>query len=229
MVKTNCSERERMDKLLRTIFGFLVTLAAASFLINTVAGYSITGYITDVDTGAYLGDSVVNTSTVIYTTAGDGYYVLTGLSNGTYTVHAYNFNYQINEVPVTIAGSNVEQNITLDPWVFDPATSNITVLDESAYTEFHAAFTSFNWSRSLVALAGPFVSVIGNFFFLILFGLPFIMAWIRQSKVIIPAIWGFTIGGLMLTFLPKEYQGTAVVLLILAFVAVMYGLFKERY
>ena len=221
--------KDKIESAIVNVIGFLVVLALLSFTINVAYGYNITGYVTDLDSGAYLNYTKVNATVAENYTNASGYYELTGLSNGTYTLHAYKLSYQITDEIVTIAGDNVTQNITLDLWLADPATSNITVLDESGYEEMYPALTSFNYTGTIYALAAPFVAVIGNFFFLILFGTPFIMAWIRQANVIIPVTLGFTVGGLLIVLLPAEYQGVALLLLILGFVGVMFGLFKERF
>jgi hypothetical protein len=205
--------------------GLLLTMA----FVLSASGYTLSGYVTDVDSGAFLNGTLVNITIAKDYTNISGYYEFSGLSNGTYLIHAYKFSYQAKNVSVTIAGTNKTQNITLNSWGLDPASSDIVTVSEESYNEFEDAVMDFNWSASLLALTSPYTAMMGNFFFLILFALPFLMAWIRQSNVIIPTIWGFTIGGIMLMFLPKEYVGMAVLFLILSFVAVMYGVFKERF
>lgn len=219
----------KIDKAIVNVIGFLMILALLSFTINTTYGYNVDGYVTDLDSGVYLNYTKVNATVAENYTNASGYYKLTGLSNGTYTLHAYKFSYQTTDEIVTIAGDNVTQNITLNSWLADPSTSDIETVDESGYEEFYPALTSFDYTATIYALAAPFVAVLGNFFFLILFGTPFIMAWIRQANIIIPVTLGFTIGGLLIVLLPVEYQGVALLLLIVGFAGVMFGLFKERF
>lgn len=191
--------------------------------------YSIYGYVTDADTCDALEDVKLNVSSNITYTDDMGFYTLDGFVAGTYTLHAYKFGYKSDDSIVTILNTSKEVNITLDSWLADPSTSNITVLDESGYDEMYPALMEFNYTASIYAIAAPFVAIMGNFFFLILFGTPFIMAWIRQANIIIPVTLGFTVGGLLVVLLPIEYQGVALILLILGFVGVMFGLFKERF
>lgn len=74
----------------------------------------------------------------------------------------------------------------------------------------------------------PYTNLIGPVFFLILFGIPIIMIWIRTEKREIPLVLSFILGGLFLVFFPPEYVMTVVGLLLLAATGVLYSQFKER-
>ena len=188
----------------------------------------IYGHVSDADTGAMIPDAYISSSTVNTTTQTDatGYYTLS-LPSGSQTIRAYHGGYQGQSKEVYVAGST-QVDFTMDSLLFDNATEHVETLNNSAYQAFDSGVFDFSWSDSVSALSMPYTAVLGNFFFLLLFLSPFMMAWLRQESVIIPLVWGFLLGGILTAFLPKEYIWPAYLMLILAAVGVLYKVFKER-
>ena len=68
----------------------------------------------------------------------------------------------------------------------------------------------------------------GNAALVILFAMPFLMAWIMGSNVTLPSVMGLITGGFILWRLPEQYQLVAIVFIGLSVIAIIYSLLKER-
>ena len=125
--------------------------------------YSISGYVKyENGTGIFNAHVTNNRTSVEDYTDENGYYILHGLTNGTYLITASKTGSLSNSIVVTIAGKDVENaNITLaedasPPLIFftSPTTDhttenwvyvNVTVIDESPTSSF------INWNNTLAA------------------------------------------------------------------------------
>jgi len=123
-----------------------------------------------------------------------------------------------------------------DTYRMTKTNTSVPPLDNDAADEFSDSlgggewrYNNFNFTQSMSALSLPYTSMLGNLFFLFLFGMPFLMAWIRQNNTAIPMVWGLVVGGSMLLFLPLEYRFTATLILVLAIVGGLWMVFKERF
>lgn len=79
--------------------------------------FSLSGYITNSSSGLPLNGATVQTNTTLSTTTNaQGYYIFTGLSNGSYNITATQTNYNSNYTIKTINGANIiNANIPLSP------------------------------------------------------------------------------------------------------------------
>jgi hypothetical protein len=78
--------------------------------------YRIYGYVTDSSTGQALGGATVSVGGVTTTTGSDGYYSVSGLDPGSFSVYAYKTGYYTSTPStVTISSSSVQKNIALNP------------------------------------------------------------------------------------------------------------------
>ncbi|VVB89373.1 Cytochrome c7 c [uncultured archaeon] len=84
---------------------------------GAAATYNISGYIINKSAGQPLTLAIVQTNTSLSTTTNaQGYYVFTGLSNGTYLINASQTGYAVNSTTATISGANkTNVNISLTP------------------------------------------------------------------------------------------------------------------
>jgi len=82
-------------------------------------------------------------------------------------------------------------------------------------------------NMSTVASA-PYTDLFGSVFWGILFSLIFIMIWIRQEDVTIPAILGLIIGSSLWAFMPGDWISFAMSLTVVSFAGLMYSLLKGR-
>ena len=222
----------------------LGTALVVLLLAECSTAYYINGTVTDIDTDVPL-DNVLITywkngtrMTEETETNAAGFYNLTTLTNGTYLVHGYRPDYLYNNSSSTsITGASVGfVNFSLVNFKLPKTAIEVPNVSEDAYEAFEDAMGGgcwtenlFNWSGSMTALSMPYTAIMGNLFFLFLFGMPFLMAWIRQNNTAIPMVWGLVVGGSMLLFLPLEYRFTATLILVLAIVGGLWMVFKERF
>lgn len=110
------------------------------------------------------------------------------------------------------------------------SSDETTALNTSWYDDLIASFSDDTPSLQAFAsaLVLPFTNLIGNFFYLFLYGLPLLAIWIRQEKALIPAGLGIIFGAFFLGQLPESYIGVAVLFMILTVFGIIYSLYKER-
>lgn len=67
----------------------------------------------------------------------------------------------------------------------------------------------------------------GSAALVVIFALPFLMAWIMGSNVTLPSVMGIITGGFILWRLPEQYQMVAIGFIGLSVIAIIYSLLKE--
>ena len=67
----------------------------------------------------------------------------------------------------------------------------------------------------------------GNAALVLIFSIPFLMAWIMGSNVTLPSVMGIITGGFILWRLPEQYQLVAIGFIGLSVIAIIYSLLKE--
>jgi len=92
-------------------------------------------------------------------------------------------------------------------------------INESAVPDF------FGFAESTVT---PYTNIVGNLFFVIFFGIFFLMLWLRQENIMIPSVIGIIVGGALLGFAPAEFHLPAILFISFSIFGVIYGLLKER-
>lgn len=85
-----------------------------------------------------------------------------------------------------------------------------------------------NWTEILNVSMMPYIDVLGNVAFAMIFAIPFLMMALRQQNSLIPAICGCVLGTFLLALMPTEYRLAAVTFIALSVLAAVYGLFRER-
>ena len=92
-------------------------------------------------------------------------------------------------------------------------------INESAVPDF------FNFAESTVT---PYTNIVGNLFFVIFFGIFFLMLWLRQENIMIPSVIGIIAGSALLGFAPAEFHLPAILFVSFSIFGVIYSLLKER-
>jgi hypothetical protein len=69
----------------------------------------------------------------------------------------------------------------------------------------------------------------GDYASLLIFAVPFLLAWMRQNSALIPMTFGLVLGTWMLWKLPAEWQIPATAFIILSMMGILYGVYKEKY
>jgi len=67
----------------------------------------------------------------------------------------------------------------------------------------------------------------GSIALVVVFAIPFIMAWIMGGNVTLPSVMGIITGGFILWRLPEQYQLLAIGFIGLSVIAIIYSLLKE--
>lgn len=134
---------------------------------------------------------------------------------------------------ISVTGTNTNgttQMITWYPIVHrELATEHVELLNESGY---YYLLTSFeddtDFEIFLESAFIPYTVVLGKLFFLLIFGAYFGLLWVRQEKSVIPIVLGFSIGGLLLSFISEDFAQMAVLFLIVGAMGVLYSIYRER-
>lgn len=128
-------------------------------------------------------------------------------------------------------------------WTRDNASlaDPVATLDEAPYTALIQAMqpggnsTNITESSDIIpdipAALGLALNVYedswGTIALVIIFSLPFIMAYIMSMNATLPAVMGLLTGGFILWRLPEQYQMLAIGFIALSVIAIVYSLLKE--
>lgn len=74
----------------------------------------------------------------------------------------------------------------------------------------------------------PYTDIMGSLFWGFLFGMMFLMMFMKQDDVSIPSLVGLLIGGSLWSFMPEEYVSMAYSLTIVSFAGLMFSLIKSK-
>ena len=80
----------------------------------------------------------------------------------------------------------------------------------------------------LYATTEPYQAIMGNMFFIVLFGLPAVMMWMRQGSLLIPSMYGIIFGTTLFAFFPTSFAATASAIIIMSVLGTFYAFYKER-
>ena len=110
------------------------------------------------------------------------------------------------------------------------ASHVVSKMDETGYDDIIDGIggDTPDFEQILWGASEPYQAVAGNMFFVVLFGLPMIMMWIRQGSLLIPSVFGILIGTMLLSFFPASFAATASAIIILSVLATFYTFYKER-
>jgi len=135
--------------------------------------------------------------------SGRKYYYRAVANNGIDTAYG-------NQVEITMLSLT-----PISDYDFDHEFNNLT----------NASFDPQNMSQVAVF---PYTNVLGTLFWGFLFGILFLMLWMRSEDVTIPALLGLIIGGSLWAFMPAEWVQMAASLTVISFAGLIYSLIKGR-
>jgi hypothetical protein len=119
------------------------------------------------------------------------------------------------------------------------ATGTITTIPTDAYNTILESMggnttpatveeSRTNLTMLLSGLLTVYTDPMGTVALVIIFSVPFVLMWLMQSDMVPAAIAGIITGAFMLAFLPSEYSMLASIFVVLAILAIVYSLLKER-
>lgn len=137
---------------------------------------------------------------------------------------------------VTVFGTNSNgstEQLTWNPLVEQEmagAGDTITELNMTPYNSILDVVSSEDpdYEDFLYALTMPHTSIIGSLFYVVLYGVPFIVMWVSQGSSKIPAVLGCMLGPALLGAFNPEYINISVLFIIIALFGLIYSLYKER-
>lgn len=139
---------------------------------------------------------------------------------------------------IFMMGSASAGNFTRENASVVPA---VVTLDEGSYNTLIAAVQPGGNSTNVTATTDilpdipgvlylalqVFEDTWGSAALVMIFSIPFLMAWIMGNNVTLPSIMGIITGGFILWRLPEQYQFLAVGFIAMSVIAVIYSLLKE--
>lgn len=225
-------------KLIFLYFGSLLLLIAGCIIVD--GDPTITDYNNSVDTNNLYPNVPYDSLIIFNATANETITTWTWYSGGvdqshnfdSYTTSWTSIGYK--NVSVTATNGNGTSNmITWNPYIsmeMSGGSDVVAHMDESGFDNIMAGINGTNPDFELLLWGAtePFQVAVGNAFFLVLFGIPMIMFYIRQNTILLPSLFGIIIGTVMFSFLPASFAYTANAIIVMAVLAVLYSFYKER-
>lgn len=104
----------------------------------------------------------------------------------------------------------------------------VATISNTGYDNFTDAIYTGDYEGVIGTMPEPFTAKIGDYFYLIFFGIIFIVIGIKQDSVLIPAGLGIIFGSLFMSYLPQSFVKPVQLMIVLIFVGILYRLYKER-
>lgn len=138
------------------------------------------------------------------------------------------FNHNVSVIATNAGGSSAM--LTWYPVVHRAVSvTHVETLNESGYDRILAAFEGdTDWEEFISASTVPFTIPFGRLFFLFVFGIYFVMLWMRQEDSTIPIVLAFSIGGILLGMISEDFAGTAILFIIIGGMGILYSVYRER-
>jgi len=233
-----------LDSAPAGLSGYNITVSVSDPALATIAAASKPGWATIGTVGATPASSVQITGADLNDQIQSG---AAGILLGTVAVRALD----AGTVDLTITANALDDDtgtpieattqagtITLLGGSRPKTTAPIPTLDEAPYLALTGAFGGNNqlnettegvdWLGIKDAAERPYTDLIGPFFYVIVFAIPFLMQWLRQGSMAVPAAIGIILGGIMLAKTPAEYHLAAIAFIALSILAVVWGVIKDR-
>lgn len=134
---------------------------------------------------------------------------------------------------VSVNGTNTNGTTNTTKWVVwtnrEIRETPAAHVDETGYEMLQDSIEDEpDFHAMMQAVTHPYTNMLGLIFYLVLFGLPLLMIYIRTDKIQIPATLMFLLGGVIIAMLPAYWQIIAGALMGLAMLGMLYSMFKER-
>jgi hypothetical protein len=220
-----------MNKLILTIIVLMMTMSV------TASAIAVTCTSSSLTTNSVKIDCITNTSGnsaqawISYGGYSNAYKFMSG-----YQTITGNFTKTISGIPL-MAGSKYYYKgyVTLSGVTSQSVEGNFTIPVVTATVNYNfdshteeLAYSDLNISTMVTVIPKAYTDIIGSIFWGILFALIFVMIWLRQEDVTVPAILGLLIGASLWGLMPEEWVSIAYSLIIVSFAGLMYSLIKSK-
>ncbi len=124
--------------------------------------------------------------------------------------------------------NNLTWGINVFPAMAVSPGNNINLLNESPSQDLSTAIQNNDMPGIVNSPVKVYVNLIGLSFYAVIWFIVFGMLWIKQASINIPSIIGVIFGGILVTFLPAQYQLVSQALIVFGIFAAIYVFYKGR-
>lgn len=222
----------RLLLLFGVIFYFIISTNAAVptlTIINNTYNNGTGSYGIFLNSGQSITFNVANISNVITW----NWYVdkvLQSNNNSAFTTSFSSGSYhyvQVNATNINGTSNTLIWGVNVYP-AMAVSSQKIQSLNESPANDLQTAISQKSFTGIIAAPIKIYTNLLGLGFYAFLWFLVFVMMWLKQQSINIPATVGIIFGGLLITFLPPAYQLISQVLIVFGIFAVIYVFFKGR-
>lgn len=159
----------------------------------------------------------------------DNILVINNFNNYTTSFTTGTYHYvSVNSTNSSGTSNNLTWGINVFPAMAVSPGNNINLLNESPSQDLSIAIQNNDMPGIVNSPVKVYVNLIGLSFYAVIWFIVFGMLWIKQASINIPAIIGVIFGGILVTFLPAQYQLVSQALIVFGIFAAIYVFYKGR-
>ncbi len=159
----------------------------------------------------------------------DGISVVNNFDNYTTSFTTGSYHYvSLNTSNASGYSNNLTWGINVFPAMATSPAYDIQLLNETPAEVLDRAIDNKSFPEIVSAPLQIYINLIGLGFYAFVWFIAFGMMWIKQASINIPTVVGVIFGGIIITFLPAQYQLVSQVLIVFGIFAVIYIFFKGR-
>lgn len=134
----------------------------------------------------------------------------------------------LNTTNISGVSNNLAWGINVFAAMASSPADNIPLLNETPANNLENAIVNNSLPEITESSIKVYINVVGLSFYAFIWFIAFAMFWIKQASINIPAIVGVIFGGLIISFLPAQYQLVSQVFIVFGIFAVIYVFYKGR-
>jgi hypothetical protein len=85
-----------------------------------------------------------------------------------------------------------------------------------------------DWGEAIDSLLGTYTDIGGPIAIIILLAIPFIMMWLMQGRVVIPATIGIILSYIVGVYMPVEYKPITTIFIVLYIISIVWAILRDR-
>jgi len=159
----------------------------------------------------------------------DSVLVVNNFNNYTTSFTTGSYHYvKVNTTNSSGTSNNLTWGINVFPAMATSPGNKINLLNESPSQDLATAIENNDMPGLVNSPVKVYINLIGLSFYAVIWFIVFGMLWIKQASINIPSIVGVIFGGILVTFLPAQYQLVSQALIVFGIFAVIYVFYKGR-
>lgn len=110
------------------------------------------------------------------------------------------------------------------------ATATIATLNVTRYDDFLGSLDGVepDFGDAINALFGTYTDTAGSIAIIILLAIPFIMMWLMQGRVVVPATVGIILSYIIGVYMPVEYKPVTTIFIVLYIISIVWAILRDR-